>query len=63
MTTLDDKDFYLYAEQPALYIIESMAKSSSKKSTGPLHKVKAKWTKLKQENDRVLAKLSEENGR
>lgn len=63
MTTLDDKDFYLYAEQPALYIIESMAKSASKKSTGPLHKVKTKWTKLKQENDRVLAKLSEENRR
>ena len=63
MTTLDDKDFYLYAEQPALYIIEDMAKSASKRSVGIPHKLKSKWTKIKQENDRVLAKLSEEYGK
>lgn len=60
MTTLDDKDFYLYAEQPALYIIESMAKSVSKRASKPQHKLKSKWTKLVQSNYAVLSKLKKE---
>jgi len=59
MTPMEDTDFYLYAELPSKYTTD-MAKSVNKRLCKPQHKIKSKWVKLKQANDKLIAKLSAE---